>query len=118
MSTAPWSNVTPSAERASDTDLDGRLPPGSIQNACPLASTNQMRCAVGTTNLAYGAARLIFDPVDGSIFVTPPASEKLIHHRVSLPDAMPIGLTPVVVTSVALFDPGSITNRRESRHAR
>src|SRR6478672_6055770 len=70
------------------------------------------------TNFAYGADRLAFEPVDGSIFVTPPASEKLIHHTAPFPYAMPIGLTPVVVRSVALFESGSIVNRRESRQAR
>jgi len=115
MSTIPWSNVTPSATRAILTDFDGRLPAGSIENTYPLASMNQMRLPVGTTNLAKGAERSVCEPVDGSILVIPPASEKLIHHRAPLPYAKPIGVTPVVVTADAAFELGSISNTCESR---
>ena len=55
-------------------------PSGLMLKAPPEVSTNHTSFGDDATNPAYGEEMTVTPPVFGSILVTPPASEKLIHH--------------------------------------
>ena len=74
------SDATPSATAAFGAERVAEPPSGLMLKAPPDVSTNHTSFWVDATNPAYGDEMTVTPPVVGSILVTPPASEKLIHH--------------------------------------